>query len=68
SWLYGLLAAVFFMWMGFFTTMSFSGYTPLTSVREIKNEYQLYQKTAQILLYSGILLYLLGNVLEFIMQ
>ncbi|MHA1521499.1 MAG: methyltransferase domain-containing protein [Promethearchaeota archaeon] len=67
-WLYGLLAGVFFMWMGFFTTMSFSGYTPLTSVREIKNEYQLYQKTARILLFSGILLYLLGNVLKFIMS
>ncbi|MHA1612474.1 MAG: methyltransferase domain-containing protein [Promethearchaeota archaeon] len=68
SWLYGGLASVFFMWVGFFTTMSLSGYTPLTSVREIKSEYPLYQKTARILLYSGILLYLLGNVLEFIMS
>lgn len=62
SWIYGILSMGIGFWLGFFSTMSFSGYTPLTSVREIQAEYQLYRKLYRIFQVVGILLYVLANI------
>ncbi|MFX1238072.1 MAG: methyltransferase domain-containing protein, partial [Promethearchaeota archaeon] len=45
-----LLNMSFFFWIGFFSTMSFSGYTMSTNPKEIQNEYPLFTKLNRILL------------------
>ncbi|TFF89012.1 MAG: methyltransferase domain-containing protein, partial [Promethearchaeota archaeon] len=55
SFSYIFLNSVFFFWIGFFTTMSFSGYTMSTNPREIQNEYPLFKKLNYIFLITGVL-------------
>ena len=53
---------VFFYWLGFFSTMSFSGYTMATSPREIRAEYPEFTKKNRMLKIGGVLLGLLGII------
>lgn len=56
--IYGLGSSIFYGWLGIFVTMSFSGYSTVTSVREIRLEYPVYKKIHVSLLIAGVLLYL----------
>jgi len=56
------LNLVFLFWIGFFTTMSFSGYTMRTNPREIQNEYKLFKKINYILLPLALILTLLSVI------
>ncbi|TXT65726.1 MAG: conserved membrane protein of unknown function [Promethearchaeota archaeon] len=60
---YVILNLIFFLWIGFFTTMSFSGYTMSTNPREIRNEYPLFKKLNYILLCVGLFLTLLSIII-----
>jgi hypothetical protein len=63
SLLYISMNLVFFFWIGFFTTMSFSGYTMSTNPREIQKEYQLFKKINFILLIVAIVLTLISIII-----
>ncbi|TXT58941.1 MAG: conserved membrane protein of unknown function [Promethearchaeota archaeon] len=52
---FSLLNVAFLFWLGFFSTMSFSGYTMATSPREIDQEYPKFRILNSILLLSGII-------------
>ncbi len=49
-----LLSSIFYFWLAFFSTMSFSGYSMATSPREIQDEYPVFSKINMILLIIGI--------------
>ena len=53
---------LFYFWIGFFSTMSFSGYTFDTGPREIANEYPLFNKIHLITLIISLVLLLLGSI------
>ncbi|UCC19728.1 MAG: methyltransferase domain-containing protein [Promethearchaeota archaeon] len=55
-----LLSSLFYFWVAFFSTMSFSGYTMATSPREIQDEYPIFSKTNMILLIIGLVLKAIG--------
>jgi ubiquinone/menaquinone biosynthesis C-methylase UbiE len=54
SWIFTLFNLLMYFWLGFFTTMSFSGYTFATSPREIGEEYPKFQKINKLLLIFAI--------------
>ena len=56
--LYNIANFTFLFWLGFFSTMSFSGYTMASSPREIKMEYAKFTKINQILLIIVVILYI----------
>jgi len=58
--IYISLNIAFFIWIGFFTTMSFSGNTMTTNPREIRNEYPLFKKLNYILFSIGLMLTILS--------
>ncbi|TXT53643.1 MAG: conserved membrane protein of unknown function [Promethearchaeota archaeon] len=62
SFLFMSLNLVFFFWIGFFTTMSFSGYTMATNPREIQNEYKIFKILNYILLIGSFSLSFLSIV------
>ena len=62
SLLFTYLNLVFLFWIGFFTTMSFSGYTMRTNPREIQNEYKLFKKINYILLPLALILTFLSSI------
>lgn len=51
-------------WVAFFETMSFSGYTMETSLREIQEEYSKFQIIHKTLLWTAIVLSIIGLLLE----
>ncbi|MHA1844618.1 MAG: hypothetical protein ACTSWE_10200, partial [Promethearchaeota archaeon] len=53
--LYSLFNLVFHFWIGFFNTMSFSGFTMPTNPREIQEEYPLFNKANKIFFSIGII-------------
>jgi ubiquinone/menaquinone biosynthesis C-methylase UbiE len=55
---YTITNLVFLFWLGFFSTMSFSGYTMASSPRQIKLEYAKFTKINQILLILVLFLYI----------
>jgi ubiquinone/menaquinone biosynthesis C-methylase UbiE len=57
------LNLLFLFWIGFFTTMSFSGYTMRTNPREIQNEYKLFKKINYLLLPLALILTFLSLLL-----
>jgi hypothetical protein len=63
SFLYISLNFIFFIWIGFFTSMSFSGYTMSTNPREIRDEYPLFQKLNYILLCLALILTALSIII-----
>jgi ubiquinone/menaquinone biosynthesis C-methylase UbiE len=54
--LFLILNFPFQFWIGFFTTMSFSGYTMKTNPREIQKEYKLFKKMNYFLLSIALIL------------
>jgi len=56
--LYSITNFIFLFWLGFFSTMSFSGYTMASSPRQIKVEYTKFTRINQILLILVVLLYI----------
>lgn len=56
----------FLFWLGFFSTMSFSGYTMDSSPRRIKAEYPNFKNINRILLIVAIIIYIGTLVLEII--
>jgi hypothetical protein len=63
SLIFTLLNLALLFWVGFFSTMSFSGYTMATSPREIAEEYPLFKIFNWIALILGIILSTLGLLL-----
>ncbi|MGV9172231.1 MAG: methyltransferase domain-containing protein [Promethearchaeia archaeon] len=63
SLLYSIFNSVFFFWISFFSTMSFSGYTMSTNPREIQEEYPIFRKINISLLLSAIILTFLSLIL-----
>ncbi|MFX0000377.1 MAG: methyltransferase domain-containing protein [Candidatus Hodarchaeota archaeon] len=57
-----LLSSIFYFWLAFFSTMSFSGYTMATSPREIQDEYPIFSKINLILLIIGLLAKSIGFI------
>ncbi|KKL71107.1 hypothetical protein LCGC14_2098220 [marine sediment metagenome] len=57
-----LLNSVFYFWLAFFSTMSFSGYSMATSPKEIQDEYPAFRKIHLILLISSLVLYAIGFI------
>ena len=55
SLIYLVWNSIFYMWISFFTTMSFSGYTMDTNPREIQSEYGLFSKINLVLMMLSIL-------------
>ena len=53
--IYIVFTFTFYYWVGFFSTMSFSGSTMATSPSEIQNEYPLFKKIHKTLLILGII-------------
>jgi len=47
---FDILNLIFLFWLGFFSTMSFSGYTFSSSPRKIRDEYSKFQKINNLLL------------------
>lgn len=62
SLLYSTLNFILFFWIGFFSTMSFSGYTMSTNPRKIQEEYTTFRKINVVLLLSAIILTFLSLV------
>lgn len=60
---YVLLNLCLFMWIAFFSTMSFSGYTMSTNPREIQATYPIFTTINIILLIASIVLSALGLIL-----
>ncbi len=50
------LNLIFLFWIGFFTTISFSGYTMTTNPREIQEEYKTFRKINYVLLPISLIL------------
>ncbi|MHA2397815.1 MAG: methyltransferase domain-containing protein [Promethearchaeota archaeon] len=63
SFLLILLNICFFFWLAFFSTMSFSGYSMITSPAEIQEEYPTFRKIHLPMLIIGIILAAVGLVL-----
>lgn len=63
SFLYVALNVFFFLWIGFFTTMSFSGYTMSTNPSEIREEYPLFKKLNYILFSVGVISTILSVII-----
>ncbi len=61
-----LFNALFYFWLAFFCTMSFSGYTMSTNPREIQVEYIIFRKLNMILLVLSIILVFIGQVVYLI--
>ena len=59
---YLLLNLCFFLWIAFFSTMSFSGYTMSTSPREIQAEYPIFKTINMILLSVSVIFSVLGII------
>ncbi|MFX1558405.1 MAG: methyltransferase domain-containing protein [Promethearchaeota archaeon] len=57
-----LWSIVFYFWISFFSTMSFSGYTMATSPREIQIEYPVFRKINLTLLIISILCLVIGII------
>ncbi len=57
-----LLSSIFYFWLAFFSTMSFSGYTMATSPREIQDEYPIFSKINMILLIIGLVTKIIGFI------
>ncbi len=57
-----LFNALFYFWLAFFSTMSFSGYTMSTNPREIQVEYVIFRKINLILLVFSIILVFIGQL------
>lgn len=57
-----LLNIIFYFWLAFFSSMSFSGYSMATSPREIQDEYPIFSKINMILLIVGIITKAFGYV------
>ncbi len=53
--IYIVLNILIFFWLGFFTTMSFSGYTMTTNPREIQEQYSLFSIINIVILILGII-------------
>jgi len=64
--IYLLWNSIFYIWLSFFLTMSFSGYTMETNPREIQEEYGLFSKINLILLILSILSISLGIIFNLI--
>ena len=65
---HGVLGFIFWnmplmFWLGYFSTMSFSGYTMATSPREIKAIYPKFNKIQQILVWIGLVCSTIGVIL-----
>ena len=59
---YIILNLSFFFWIGFFSTMSFSGYSMETNPREIQAEYPVFTKINKILLIISLILLAIGII------
>jgi len=59
---YLLLNTCFFLWIAFFSTMSFSGYIMSTNPREIQAEYPIFTKVNLILLIASVIFSALGII------
>ncbi len=57
-----LLSSIFYFWLAFFSTISFSGYTMATSPREIQDEYPIFSKINMILLIIGLVTKIIGFI------
>ncbi|MFX1417960.1 MAG: methyltransferase domain-containing protein [Promethearchaeota archaeon] len=57
-----LLSSIFYFWVAFFSTMSFSGYTMATSPREIQDEYPIFSKINITLLIIGLVAKAIGFI------
>jgi len=57
-----LLSSVFYFWLAFFSTMSFSGFTMATSPRDIQDEYPIFSKINMILLIIGLVAKAIGFI------
>ena len=57
-----LWSTIFYFWISFFSTMSFSGYTMATSPREIQIEYPVFRKINLTLLIISILCLVIGII------
>jgi ubiquinone/menaquinone biosynthesis C-methylase UbiE len=55
-----LFFSPFFLWLGFFCTMSFSGYTFATNPGEIQEEYPIFRDINLVLLVVSVILLLIG--------
>jgi hypothetical protein len=62
---YSWFNLLFYFWVSFFTTMSFSGYSFSTSPREIGDEYNKFAIINRITLILGVLLVIVGILLNF---
>ncbi|MBN1803143.1 MAG: methyltransferase domain-containing protein [Candidatus Lokiarchaeota archaeon] len=51
---------IFQFWLGFFSTMSFSGYTMTTNPKEIQAEYPLFTKINKVILISSLIFLTIG--------
>ena len=60
--IYVFFTLIFYFWIGFFSTMSFSGSTMATSPTEIAEEYPLFKKINKSLLIVGIILLSIGVI------
>ncbi|MFX1390039.1 MAG: methyltransferase domain-containing protein [Promethearchaeota archaeon] len=58
-----LLSSIFYFWLAFFSTMSFSGYSMATSPREIQDEYPTFSKINMSLLLVGLIIKVCGFIL-----
>jgi ubiquinone/menaquinone biosynthesis C-methylase UbiE len=63
SFIFVLLNICFIYWLGFFSTMSFSGYSMASSPREIEKEYSVFRILNIILLIFGMILSTIGFLL-----
>ena len=62
--IYILLQSVIIFWLGFFSTMSFSGYSMETSPREIQSEYPIFRRI-NIILITFVFIFLGLNIIHF---
>jgi hypothetical protein len=58
SWIYLIPTSLFLFWLGFFSTMSFSGYTMTSSPNNIRKEYPMFVKIHKIFISLSLLLYI----------
>jgi len=52
----------FYFWLAFFSTMSFSGYSMITSPQEIQDEYPTFRKVHLVLIITGLILLTVGFI------
>jgi 2-polyprenyl-3-methyl-5-hydroxy-6-metoxy-1,4-benzoquinol methylase len=60
---YTLINLIFYFWIAFFSTMSFSGYTMETSPREIQEEYPIFSKINKVLLILSLISLTIGIII-----